>query len=108
MSFKEQDLVQTGTGGSKSHRHTRRPPSNDDDIVMIIIQHIRSKWSIGVLEYKHLGVMERWSNGVMEKKTESPCCGILTGVFTNTPLLLYSITPLLNHSIPPFLRSFTS
>jgi hypothetical protein len=58
MSFKEQDLVQTGTGGSKSHRHTRRSASNDDDIVMIIIQHKEPDWSIGVLEYWSINTLE--------------------------------------------------
>jgi hypothetical protein len=60
MPLKEQDPLQAGAGCTHGNSHSCGSASNDDDIVMVIVQHIRSNWNGGIMEY--------WKNGIQKSE----------------------------------------
>jgi hypothetical protein len=51
------------------------------------------------MEHQRTGVLECWSNGVMERVKEKKGVELEIVLIRSTPILQYSITPVVQHSI---------
>jgi len=100
VPLQEKDPLQAGAGCADGNRHACGSASNDDDIVLVIGQHTKPEWSVGVVEKRETFPAEGFSQVFLPVLQHS-----------NIPLLHSYTTPSLHYSIllsSYQLRSFAS